>query len=196
MRIIKDEEYGGFKWISGSSYIHLFQNQGLDIGIIQGNNYPSFTTYSDPAHEIFVSLISYLKQNNNTPKLEDIASINGIPSKERNVSLSTISDTLLKNFCFQEKLPCLENDKIIIKSMNFGEIGGNLDYFYQGYTSNNNYVIGIKNQGNIELILNEKKISTIKPIITLNQNDALNIIKGIYFFSPNNALLKELCEKI
>jgi hypothetical protein len=186
------------EWNSNGLKTKLFQYQGRDIILTQKRegHYVSYSPYSDPAHELFTCLLNYLQENDNLPELETIVLINGIPAKKTNHSPELRNAKTLTSFYLNEQLPFFQNDKIIIPSINEGAIGTDLSNFFFGYVHDKKFAIGITSDKGISVTRFHKdkewSVGTIKNLMTLDEVDALNVLRGIYSFSPDNESLREV----
>lgn len=102
----------------------------------------------------------------------------------------------LKKFYLNEQLPFFKDEKIIVNSTKSGLLGTDLINHFFGYVKEDNFIIGrTTEKGLNRVMVHENKeipLQSIEKNIILDYADALNVMRGIYFFSPNNELLKEV----
>ena len=189
-----------FTWNSGKSKTTFYQEQGVDIRIMQEDYTKMYAPYSHPAHQLFACILRYFIQLDDYPKLEQINNINKLPRQDSNWCDGNVPARILIKTYLNEELPSFENEKIKITSIiNTGWIGstlsgGSLEYCC--YVKDESFIIGSLDSIGIERVLvttkGEEFFDIVKPIMIFDDGDALNILKGIYYFSPNKQLLREV----
>lgn len=196
-KFIFNPRHRSLEWKSKSLETRLHQYEGLDIVVTQKNGdfLGSVSGYSEPGHNLFACLLRFLKEKNNFPTLEEISTINQYAARETNNRDSFARvEFLLQGY--EEQLPFFEDDKIKICSDNFGFVGGGRFNSFFAYVKKDNIILATNVDEGLPVVLvgenNEIPHGYARNLITLDQQDALIVMKGIYMFSPFNSVLKEL----
>jgi hypothetical protein len=189
-----------------NSRTYIWNSEGIEnkVMIVQGTDFRlmqkrdeewfRFGSYSMPGYKLYACLLRYFSEISDYPELEQITNLNGIHARE--TSSDNVNLRNLIKFYLNPKLPYYEDDKIKLESLRELEIGGTTSIRFLGYRKEDKFVISEFSEKGTEIVLvqgdEERLYGNAKDVILLDKGDALNVLKGIYYFSKNNQALKEM----
>lgn len=181
-----------FSWMSlGGAETFLYKQEGNDIIIDQDNMV--YNPYFNCGHELFASILRYFKEIDLFPEIEKIQGELKLSTRSQRHNINNLINTYIQN-----EMSYYEDGEIFLNLSNNGRIGIDIkdNHFFYSYRDNEIFKIGKEAKTGISAVFKEDNIITpfcnIEEIIRFDSDDALNVLRGIFFLSHDTKDLVRL----